>query len=60
MPIYEYECFMCGEFEALAKWDEHMKECPECYALAPRVSRYRTFGIVYDKDMYNGRKAKDV
>lgn len=59
MPIYDFDCYLCGDFEKRVAWDTQMTECPECGGQAPKISRYRTFGIIYDKDMYNGRKAKD-
>ncbi len=31
MPIYEYECPICGRFEVFQKiTDENLKECPKC------------------------------
>lgn len=31
MPIYEYECEVCGRFEVIQKFsDRELKECPQC------------------------------
>lgn len=31
MPIYEYDCPVCGRIEAIQKVDERpLKECPQC------------------------------
>jgi putative FmdB family regulatory protein len=31
MPIYEYECEVCGRFEVIQKFsDKPLKECPQC------------------------------
>jgi putative FmdB family regulatory protein len=31
MPIYEYECEVCGRFEVIQKFsDKPLKECPHC------------------------------
>ena len=47
MPIYEYQCLMCGErFEAFRgiKDDDREVECPVCGEKKPRRIISRVFG----------------
>lgn len=41
MPVYEYECRICGGFTALRPMSEYREPqpCPDCAAPAPRVLR---------------------
>ena len=39
MPLYEYECFLCGErFERIQRFsDDPVKKCPECDGAVRRL-----------------------
>ncbi len=36
MPIYDYVCKKCGEFDQLAKFDEKVR-CPVCNKIAKKI-----------------------
>lgn len=47
MPIYEYKCGKCGQFEVMQKMkDEALSECPTCKSPVNRIIG-KNIGVVF-------------
>lgn len=61
MPIYEYVCELCGEFEEFQKNTNPLKECPKCGKEIKKIiskSSFHLSGRGWAKDGYTKEGAK--
>lgn len=60
MPIYEYRCEKCGEFEKLQKMSEQpLTVCPNCGSKAERIIS-KNVGVVFKGSGFDATDSKQI